>query len=273
MCIGDDLLTPFQTGGFGLTDTNRSRQSVTPSLQLLANPNVLQEELVVHGKKVDDVRHWFVEALDGGKLRKYRVCLAIYSSSSSLLMAVQRILTLTGPAGTGKTATVKVLAKELGFELIEWRNSTANLYGGVFSSLNSSLTYLIHNTLSDLDAISQIDKFQEFLTRASTSRSVFGGSSSRPTARQAILLEDLPNIMHANTRDKFHDTLRLFVQRQTSQNGEYIPLVVIMSDLGARGELEDTGGSSSFRGRNEVLDIRSALPTDLLLGHYVTQIR
>ena len=28
---------------------------------------------MVHGKKVDDVRHWFVEALDGGKLRKYRV--------------------------------------------------------------------------------------------------------------------------------------------------------------------------------------------------------
>ena len=28
---------------------------------------------MVHGKKVDDVRHWFMEALDGGKLRKYRV--------------------------------------------------------------------------------------------------------------------------------------------------------------------------------------------------------
>ena len=28
---------------------------------------------MVHSKKVDDVRHWFMEALDGGKLRKYRV--------------------------------------------------------------------------------------------------------------------------------------------------------------------------------------------------------
>lgn len=129
------------------------------------------------------------------------------------------------------------------------------------------------STPSDLDAVPHLDKFQAFLTRASTSRSVFVGSSSRSAARQVILLEDLPNVLHADSRQKFHDTLRLFVQRQTSQNGEYIPLVVIMSDVGTRGELEDTGGSSSFRGRNEALEIRSALPTDLLSAPCVTQIR
>jgi hypothetical protein len=37
---------------------------------------------VVHGKKVDDVRRWFMEALDGGKLRKYRVSTTIHSSHS-----------------------------------------------------------------------------------------------------------------------------------------------------------------------------------------------
>jgi len=125
----------------------------------------------------------------------------------------------------------------------------------------------------DMDAVSQLDKFQAFLTRASTSRSVFGGSSSKSTSRQVILLEDLPNILHAVSRQKFHDTLRLFVQRQASQNGEYIPLVVIMSDVGTRGELEDAVGSSSFPGRKEDLEIRSALPPDLLSAPYVTQIR
>lgn len=133
-------------------------------------------------------------------------------------------------------------------------------------------THSIHNRLSDLDAVSQFNKFQEFLIRASTSRSVFRGSSSRPTARQVILLEDLPNILHAETRDKFHDAVRLFVQRQTSQDGEYTPLVVIMSDLGTRGELDDTLGFSSFRERNEALDIRGALPVDLLLAPCTTQI-
>ncbi|KAF9644261.1 hypothetical protein BDM02DRAFT_3103228, partial [Thelephora ganbajun] len=187
---------------------------------------VTTEELVVHGRKVDDVRHWFVEALDGGKLRKHR-----------------RILALTGPAGSGKTATVKVLARELGFELVEWRNSVADPYSGMFPFLDPSFANFDHNTPLDLDAVPQLDKFQSFLTRASTSRSIFGGSPSRPTARQVIILEDLPNILHADSREKFHNALRLFVQRQTSQNGEYTPLVVIISDVGTRGELE---GSSSF---------------------------
>jgi len=146
-------------------------------------------------------------------------------------------------------------------------------YGGVFSFLDPGFTDFYHNTPLDLDAVPQLDKFQAFLTRASTSRSVFGGSSSRPAARQVILLEDLPNILHADTREKFHDSLRLFVQRQTSLNGESIPLVVIMSDVGTRGELEDAGGSNSFRERKEVLEIRSALPADLLSAPCVTQIR
>ena len=186
---------------------------------------------------------------------------------------VQRILALTGPAGSGKTATVKVLARELGFELIEWKNSIADPYGGAFSFLDSPSANYNHSTPLDLDAVPQLDKFRAFLTRASTSRSVFGGSSSRSTARQAILLEDLPNVLHADSQQKFHDALRLFVQRQISQDGVYIPLVVIMSDVGTRGELEDLVGSNSFRGRKEALDIRSALPADLLSAPYVTQIR
>ena len=149
----------------------------------------------------------------------------------------------------------------------------ADPYGGVFSFLDPSFTNFDHSTTLDLDAVPQLDKFQAFLTRASTLRSVFGGSSSRPAARQVILLEDLPNILHADSRDKFHDTLRLFVQRQTSQNGEYTPLIIIMSDVGTRGEVEDAGGSRSFQGWNEVPGIRSALPTDLLSAPYVTQIR
>lgn len=145
----------------------------------------------------------------------------------------------------------------------------ADPYGGAFLSLSPPFAHFINNTPPDADVVPQLKKFQEFLTRASTSKSVFMGPSPRSTARQVIVLEDLPNILHADTRDKFHDTLRLFVQRQTLKDGEYIPLVVIVSDLGARGELEDT----PTRGRNEALEIRSTLPTDLLSAPCVTQIR
>lgn len=36
---------------------------------------------------------------------------------------LQRILLLTGRAGTGKTSTIRVLSRELGFEILEWKAS------------------------------------------------------------------------------------------------------------------------------------------------------
>ena len=36
----------------------------------------------------------------------------------------QRILVLTGPAGTGKTATLRALSREMDFDILEWRNSS-----------------------------------------------------------------------------------------------------------------------------------------------------
>lgn len=33
------------------------------------------------------------------------------------------ILVLTGPAGTGKTAVLRMLAKEMGLDIVEWINS------------------------------------------------------------------------------------------------------------------------------------------------------
>lgn len=39
------------------------------------------------------------------------------------------ILLLTGPTGAGKTATVNVLASELGFEVQEWLNPFSDTEG------------------------------------------------------------------------------------------------------------------------------------------------
>lgn len=35
---------------------------------------------------------------------------------------------LTGPAGTAKTTTIRVLAKELDFDVLEWRNTLEESY-------------------------------------------------------------------------------------------------------------------------------------------------
>ncbi|KAF7325912.1 hypothetical protein MKEN_00442000 [Mycena kentingensis (nom. inval.)] len=194
------------------------------------------DELAVHPKKVEDVRRWFDEALVGGqagRLRKYR-----------------RILALTGLAGVGKTSTVRVLAKELDCEVLEWRNAMgeASEHENLFS------------------------KFETFLERALTCNTVFGPSSSQQK-RRIVLLEDLPNILHGETRARFHAALQALV---ASPDPNPIPVVIVVSDAGTRGEAADerlmSGGGWKGRERDDALDVYTILPRELLNGPYVTQI-
>ncbi|KAK5045793.1 hypothetical protein LTR84_008886 [Exophiala bonariae] len=60
------------------------------------------EELVVHKKKVADVQGW----LQGKIAGRHN----------------QKLLVLKGPAGSGKTTTVSLLAKSMGLDLISWHN-------------------------------------------------------------------------------------------------------------------------------------------------------
>ncbi|KAJ3520257.1 hypothetical protein NM688_g9188 [Phlebia brevispora] len=222
-------------------------------------------ELAVHTRKVRDVRQWFLEAFDGGssgKLRKYR-----------------RILVLTGPAGTGKTATVRVLAKELGFDIVEWKNSIDERFDGESYDDDGRVEY---------EGLSE--KFRKFFTRATSCNSIFGPSSQAalssqgsqkpmasssqpiPTNRQIILLEDLPNILHSGTQEAFHSVLKGLVK-----DGEVIPaspVVIILSDAGLRGEdTEDPFSVSTWKGKGrEAVDVRTVLPSSVLASSYVTQI-
>ncbi|KIM86641.1 hypothetical protein PILCRDRAFT_64773, partial [Piloderma croceum F 1598] len=237
-----------------------------------------EADLAVHKKKVEDVRRWFVEAFEGGpsgKLKKYR-----------------RILALTGPAGTAKTATVRVLARELGFEIVEWRNSMSERFAGDDDDADDNdYGYGRHGPM-DQEAL--FTKFQAFLTRASSCQSIFSpspaaplptpsSSQSTPTKppkhiftptpkRHIILLEDLPNILHPRTQSQFHAALQGLVDSPVV-NG--VPVVIIVSDAGVRGEVGDDeriAGGGAGRWGKEVVDIRSVLPAGLLGSAYVTQI-
>lgn len=44
----------------------------------------------------------------------------------------RKLLLLTGPAGCGKSATVRVLAREAKLNLVEWTNPTTTPYNNAF---------------------------------------------------------------------------------------------------------------------------------------------
>ncbi|KAJ7211337.1 Rad17 cell cycle checkpoint protein-domain-containing protein [Mycena pura] len=220
---------------------------------------IYSAELAVHAKKVLDVRRWLDEALVGGpsgKLRKYR-----------------RILALTGPAGTGKTATIRVLARELDCEVLEWRNAMVDTSPTIFRDDALPETTYPH----PYDSESLFSKFEAFLARASMCRTIFDDASessspqSQSSRRRIILLEDLPNILHANTRTRFHVALQSLVMSSALNP---VPVVIVVSDAGMRGEASDErlANGSYGKDRDDVLDIRTILPKDILNGPYVTQI-
>ncbi|KAI0079145.1 Rad17-domain-containing protein [Panus rudis PR-1116 ss-1] len=214
-----------------------------------------EEDLAVHKKKVQDVRQWFLEAFEGGpsgKLRKYR-----------------RILVLTGPAGSGKTATVRVLSEELGFEVLEWRNGV--------DEKHSRDTFEESSTSEDYESLSQ--RFRSFMTRAVSCRPILSAgtslqpsSSSSQVRRRVVLLEDLPNVLHPSTQQMFHAALESFVDDSSLAS---TPIVIIISDSGLRGEIDqdEMGASSSWRSKSrDVIDIRTVLPSSLQFSPYVTHV-
>ncbi|EIW56046.1 Rad17-domain-containing protein [Trametes versicolor FP-101664 SS1] len=229
-------------------------------------------DLAVHKRKIQDVRQWLLEAADGGpsgKLKKYR-----------------RILVLTGPAGTAKTATLRVLSRELGYDILEWRNSMDEQF-----SRNSDFS----GGWSGVEYEGLSEKFSGFLTRASSCRSIFSStpdaqplsqaapssqlppssSSSTtlhtpsPPKRQLILLEDLPNILHPPTQAAFHTALESFT---SSPEAGVAPLVIIISDAGVRGENPEDEGQRWKSRTKETMDVRNVLSPNLLHSPYVTQI-
>ncbi|KAG2343137.1 Rad17-domain-containing protein [Suillus weaverae] len=233
----------------------------------------IEADLAVHKRKVEDVRRWLSEAFEGGptgKLRKYR-----------------RILVLTGPAGTAKTTTLRVLAREMGFEIVEWRNSMSERGPSTFIDDSNDL-----GDDSWIDTEALFDKFQAFLTRASSCYNIFAASfaiastsrppstqslpstsSSHPSNRHLILLEDLPNILHLPTQARFHDAL----QSLCSSSESTPPVVIIISDSGLRGENaynDDSwdGAGGARWSKKETIDIRSLLGADLSTSPYVTRI-
>ncbi|RUS31460.1 Rad17 cell cycle checkpoint protein-domain-containing protein [Jimgerdemannia flammicorona] len=231
-----------------------------------------EDEIAVNKKKIAEVRNWFNDTF----APTYR---------STIYQPSERLLILTGPAGSGKTAVLRMLSMEMNFEIIEWSNpyNENSLTGGAKGDDEDGR--------DREDYIPVLRKFQEFISRANKYPSLIMSSSSLsdhtttvtdvflplspptsgqrppPSPRKVILIEDIPNISSPPVKTLFHSILRAFLR---SPRCRY-PIVLIISDATIRNtsDADGTGASTatSFARRREqesLADVRTVVPPDVL---------
>ncbi|KAM9329931.1 cell cycle checkpoint protein RAD17 [Gastrophryne carolinensis] len=158
-----------------------------------------QVDLAVHKKKIEEVEAW---------LRTH----AGQKQGGSILL-------LTGPPGCGKTATILVLAKEMGIQVQEWINPVMQEFKQdehpqVFD--RDMGFHLFSNQ-------SQSAQFQDFLLRANKYNKLQMLGEAPGTDRKLIIVDDMPNLFYRDP-SSLHEILRKFVKTGRC------PLVFIISD-------------------------------------------
>ncbi|KAF4113382.1 cell cycle checkpoint protein RAD17 [Onychostoma macrolepis] len=161
-----------------------------------------QAELAVHKKKIEEVESWLRVALDKSKKGG-------------------AILLLTGPAGCGKTATVRVLAKDLGFQIQEWSNPSTTTQYKTEDLFTQSFDP--DSRFNSFHGSSQTGLFQEFLLRANKYNRLQMSGEKVTEDRKIILIEEFPNQFYRQP-GCLHDILRKFIKTGRC------PLVLIVSD-------------------------------------------
>lgn len=133
----------------------------------------------------------------------------------------RKLLVLVGSPGIGKSATVRVLAKELHLSVKSWNESyLPREHGGAAA-----------RSMFSLEQTSPIDSFQEFLQQCGTGFSSLHLSdesssfSSSAGQKSVILLEELPNSHGQDAESRFRDVMTEHLRRSR------VPTVLIFSDV------------------------------------------
>ncbi|KAJ2849366.1 Cell cycle checkpoint protein rad17 [Coemansia brasiliensis] len=147
-------------------------------------------DLAIHKARIDEVRTWLLQAKNNS--------------------THPQLLVLEGPAGSGKSTCLRILARELKIDIVEWENAPL---AKLSMASSGSSTSLIH-------------ELEEFLAQAAR----YGAVSSGAYAR-LVLIDDLPNVEHRDTREAFQRALARFAYTATC------PLVLILTDVHVDGEV------------------------------------
>ncbi|KAI9776478.1 MAG: Cell cycle checkpoint protein rad17 [Peltula sp. TS41687] len=176
------------------------------------------DELAVHKKKVDDVRRWLQDVLEG-RSRK-------------------RMLILKGASGTGKTTTLSLLSQSLKADMLEWHNPTASEFATGYISVLGQFDDFI-NRGGRLASLELLAESKDQITAVKTR----GRQSSSPNERKIILVDEFPNTFMSSSAplQAFRAILQQFLAKNISswnqapqstfgQSNQVIPLVLVISE-------------------------------------------
>eukprot|EP00126_Sphaerothecum_destruens_P006433 Sdes_comp19348_c0_seq1m10576 len=131
-------------------------------------------ELCVHAKKISEIRTALNESFD--------------KFSASLSTSFPKIFLLSGPSGSCKSALVKVLSREDGFEILEWINPVHESEWKQKGDKSEAKFFMRSESL--------FEKFTKFLFQSEKYESIFSQAafSGKNYQRKVILVEDFPQI-------------------------------------------------------------------------------
>ncbi|KGL94831.1 Cell cycle checkpoint protein RAD17, partial [Charadrius vociferus] len=161
-----------------------------------------QNDLAVQKKKIEEVETWL----------KMHIFQRQPKQGGSVLL-------LTGPPGCGKTATIQILARDLGVQVQEWTNPVSL----DFTKEDLRNMFGHDSNFHTFPSQAQASLFQDFLLRANKYNKLQMLGESSENDKKLILIEDIPNQFYRDP-SSLHEILRRFVR--TSR----CPLIFIISD-------------------------------------------